>query len=64
MIQLTDEQVKALAEGESPPRAINPRTQDTFVLVRPAVYELARGIIEGYNRRGWDDPELDDYDQP
>jgi hypothetical protein len=27
------------------------------------VYELVRKVIDGYNRRGWDDPSLDVYEQ-
>ncbi len=64
MIELTDEQLQALgAQGESPPRARNPHTQETFVLIREGVYELVRQIIDGPNRRGWDDPEMDIYDE-
>jgi hypothetical protein len=62
MIELTEEQLQALgAASESPPRARNPLTQETFALIRQDVYELVRQIIDGPNRRGWDDPELDVY---
>jgi hypothetical protein len=42
---------------------LNPRTQEVFVLVRKDVYDLVRRIVDGPNRRGWDDPELDVYEQ-
>jgi len=64
MIELTEDQVRAIeAECESPPRVKNPKTQETFLLIRQDVYELVRRIIEGPNRHGWDDPELDVYEQ-
>ena len=40
-----------------------PATQEAFVLIRKDVYELVRKIIDGPNRRGWDDPELDVYER-
>jgi len=42
---------------------LNPHTNEFFFLVRPDVYELVRRVIDGPNRRGWDDPELDVYEQ-
>ncbi len=38
MIELTKEQQKSL-DREDPPRALDPRTQETYVLVRSAVYD-------------------------
>ena len=52
------------AGGESPPRLRDPRTQETFVLLRQDVYELIRKIIDVPNRSGWDDPALDIYNEP
>jgi hypothetical protein len=64
MIELNDEQARALeSQAEAPPRVRNPRTQETFVLVREDVYETVRKIIDGYNRGGWDDPALDVYEE-
>ena len=64
MIELTEDQVRAIeAGGESPPRVKNPHTQETFFLIRQDVYDLVRRIIDGPNRRGWDDPELDVYEE-
>jgi hypothetical protein len=60
MIELTSEQVQALeAGGEGLPRAINPRTGETFVLVPREVYEGMQKWMSSFNRAGWDDPALD-----
>ncbi len=64
MIELTDDQLQALEEQEQPPRVRNPRTQETFVLIRQDVYETVRQIIGTANdRNDWDDPAFDVYDQ-
>jgi hypothetical protein len=63
MIQLTEEQRQAM-NGESPPRVQVPGSNETYVLVRADVYERMRAIIDAVTRRaGWDDPQLDDYEQ-
>jgi len=63
MIELTHEQHESL-NGETPLRARDPQTNETYVLVRADVYDRMRAIIDGYTRRaGWDDPELDVYEQ-
>ena len=63
MIELTEEQVRALAEQKAPLHLVNPHTQEVFVLIRQDVYQRTCEIISGPNRRGWDDPELDVYEQ-
>ncbi|MCI0456073.1 MAG: hypothetical protein L0Z62_03715 [Gemmataceae bacterium] len=64
MIELTEEQVQALeAQTQGPLQLRNPRTQEVFMLIRQDIYEMVRRIIDGPNRRGWDDPELDVYEQ-
>jgi hypothetical protein len=63
MIELTEEQVKALEAQKGPLHVLNPRTQEVFVLIREDVYKLTCSIVSGPNRRGWDDPELDGYEQ-
>ena len=68
MIELNEEQQRALREAEKPEgggplEVVDPATQQAFVLIRKEVYELVRKIIDGPNRRGWDDPELDVYEQ-
>lgn len=63
MIELTEEQRREL-DNREPVRARDPKTGDTYVLVRADVYERMRAVIDGYTRRaGWDDPELDIYEQ-
>jgi hypothetical protein len=49
MMQLTDEQVRELAQPE--PMAIDPHTQETYVLVRLQAYERLKALLA-----------LDDYD--
>jgi hypothetical protein len=44
MIELTDEQQRELAQPE--PIAIDPRTQEEYVLVRRAVYERLRVFLD------------------
>jgi hypothetical protein len=64
MIELTQEQVFALeTKSDGPLHLVNPKTQEVFVLIRQDMYKLACGIISGPNRRGWDDPELDVYEE-
>jgi hypothetical protein len=61
MIELTEEQMQALeAQMQGPLPVRNPRTGETFLLVRREVYELVRKVIDGPNRRGWSDPADDD----
>lgn len=62
MIELTEEQVQALKDQNGPLRLVNPHTKENFVLVPERVYELTCTIVSGPNRRGWDDPELDVYE--
>jgi hypothetical protein len=63
MVELSEEQQRELRNGE-PPRLRDPRTDETYVLVRADVYERMRAIIDGVTRRaGWDDPALDAYEK-
>lgn len=60
---LTAEQRTEL-DGNEPARAIDPTTNVTYVLVRADVYDQMRRVVDGFARRaGWDDPELDVYEQ-
>ncbi len=60
MIELTEEQTQAMASQKQGPMQIkNPRTGETFLLIRSDVYELVRKIIDGPNRQGWGDPRDD-----
>jgi hypothetical protein len=63
MIELTEEQ-RAELDGPEPARARDPKTNETYVLVRADVYERMRAFVDGYARRaGWDDPEMDVYEE-
>ena len=78
MIELTEQQLQALENPEAtPPRVVNPRTQETFVLLRVDEYkrlkeeeyddspwtrdELQALAWEVGEHAGWDD--MDEYDQ-
>jgi hypothetical protein len=77
MIELTEQQMQALDNAEAtPPRVLNPRTKETFVLLRVDEYqrlkedeyddspwtrdELETLAWEAGKRAGWDD--MDEYD--
>jgi hypothetical protein len=56
MIELTDQQAQALANPEAtPPRVVNPRTKETFVLLRVEEYERLK---EEYDDSPWTREEL------
>jgi hypothetical protein len=57
MIELTDEQIEAVQQpAAAPPRVVNPRTNETFVLVRAEEYErLKQG---DYDDSPWTRDEL------
>jgi hypothetical protein len=57
MIELTEEQVQAMAAQEGPLAVLNPRTQETFFLIRKDVYQLVCNIVSVPNRNGWDDDD-------
>ena len=75
MFQLTPEQRQELG-GPEPARAVDPLTQETYVLVREDLFERMKGILdsnfdvrEAYPltdalaaKEGWDDPAMDIYD--
>jgi hypothetical protein len=46
MIELTERQQQELGQAGWPPRVLNPRTQETFVLLSAAMYERVRAILE------------------
>ena len=57
MIELTDQQVEALEHAEAtPPRVVNPRTKETFVLLRVEEYERLKE--EEYDDSPWTREEL------
>ena len=57
MIELTDQQLQALQHPEStPPRVVNPRTRETFVLLRVDEYERLKQ--DEYDDSPWTREEL------
>ena len=57
MLELTEQQVQALENPEDlPPRVVNPRTKQTFVLLR--VYDYERLKEEEYDDSPWTKEEL------
>ncbi|MCE9555156.1 MAG: hypothetical protein K8T91_17535 [Planctomycetes bacterium] len=77
MIELTEQQILALGNPEAPPpQVVNPRTNETFVLLRADEYqrlkeneyddspwsreELLTLAWEAGKQSGWDD--MDEYD--
>ena len=77
-IQLTEEQWATMQTGDLPVRVSDPARSATFVLVRADVYERFKSLFEEDpateqerlfqlqqfgKRAGWDDPEMDVYDE-
>ena len=57
MIELTDQQIQSLQTPDvTPPRVINPRTKETFVLLRVDEYE--RLTEDEYDDSPWTREEL------
>ena len=57
MIELTEQQMQALENPEStPPRIVNPRTRETFVLLRVDEYERLKE--DEYDDSPWTSAEL------
>jgi hypothetical protein len=46
MIELTDQQQQALEEAKDMPRALNPRTNETFVLVPEQLYQRMKSVLD------------------
>jgi PHD/YefM family antitoxin component YafN of YafNO toxin-antitoxin module len=58
MIELTEKQVQALEHADAtPPRIVNPRTKETFVLLRVDEYERLKD--EEYDDSPWTREELE-----
>jgi hypothetical protein len=62
MIELTEQQVRELEQAEKPATLLNPKTRETFVLVRKDVFDLMRKWMDPFNK-GWDNPALDVYEE-
>jgi PHD/YefM family antitoxin component YafN of YafNO toxin-antitoxin module len=57
MIELTEQQMKALEAPEAvPPRVVNPRTKETFVILRVGEYEQLKE--DAYDDSPWTREEL------
>ncbi len=56
MIQLTEEQRREL--GESEPVAIDPQTQQVYILVRKEAYDRIKKLLP-YDDDPWTDEEMD-----
>jgi len=57
MIELTEQQMQALENPEAtPPRVVNPRTKETFVLLRVDEYERLKE--DEYDDSPWTRDEL------
>jgi hypothetical protein len=77
VFELTHEQSQELANPE--PRAIDPQTKQTYVLVREDMFEKIKNLIcddeewseetlrsqlsRSSQANGWNEPEMDDYDR-
>ncbi|HEV3146873.1 MAG TPA: hypothetical protein VGZ47_23500 [Gemmataceae bacterium] len=60
MIELTDEQMRAMAESPEPLQLVNPKTREVYFLIRQDVYRLTCGIVGGGAGEVWDDQADDD----
>lgn len=59
MFELTDEQIQSLSTDEGvPPRVVNPRTHETFVLLRVEEYERLR-VDDDYDASPWMREEIE-----
>ena len=80
MIELTVEQGQAVGrQSEIPPRALDPGTQTTYVLIREEIYNRVKALfaaegnqfvnemyphaMEVFGKEGWDDPAMDVYNE-
>ncbi len=74
-IELTEQQQRALDAAQGPPTVIDPRTSQTYVLLRSEIYDRFRAMlgddfnaedafqaqIESAAEAGWADPRMDVY---
>jgi hypothetical protein len=56
MIELREDQLRALDAEPQPPVLVDPRTGQEYLLIKREVYDLVSGILKPYNR-GWDPDE-------
>ena len=55
MIELTEEQAKAMEQQQAPLQLVNPHTREVFVLIHKNVYDLTCQVIGGSKGKTWDD---------
>jgi len=60
MIELTENQVRALEAQKGPLHLVNLATQKVLVLISKEVYDLTCSIVGGGQGRVWDDEKDDD----
>ena len=63
MIELREDQLRALDAEAQPPSAVDPRTGQIYRLIKQEVYTLVSSIVAPFNRGVEDDPAMDVYEQ-
>src|SRR5207245_1908000 len=63
MIELNDDQLRALDSEKQPVSAVDPRTGQEYLLIKLEVYDLVRGVVASFNKRVEADPDMDVYEQ-
>ena len=58
MIELNEDQLRALDALEQPPVVVDPRTGQKYLLIRRDNYEKVLGFLKPYGR-AWDNPADD-----
>lgn len=59
MIELTSNQVTAIAQASKPAHLVDPGTGEVFILIKKDVYELTCKIVGGAKGQAWDDSDDD-----
>ena len=59
MIELRDDQLRALDGTQQPPVAVDLRTGQEYLLIRRDIYEKVCGFLKPFGRV-WDNPADDD----
>jgi hypothetical protein len=62
MIELSEDQVRAIEREPPPPLAVDPRTGQKYRLISEEMYQRIQAVLRPINR-AWADPELDVYEQ-
>jgi hypothetical protein len=59
MIELTEQQAEAVAQADTLPVMVNPKTQEEFILVRKDRFEAMQKWLASL-KRNWDNPGDDE----